>query len=56
MCPGERKTLIRRDTCSPVVIAALFTEAKTGKQPKCPSTGGDEEDVAHIQWNAGLGH
>ena len=25
-------------TCTPVFIAALFTIAKTWKQPKCPST------------------
>ena len=32
------KTLIRKDTCTPVFIAALCTIAKTWKQPKCPST------------------
>ena len=32
------KTLIQKDTCTPVFIAALFTTAKTWKQPKCPST------------------
>ena len=26
------------DTCTPMFIAALFTIAKTWKQPKCPST------------------
>ena len=26
-----------RDTCTPVFIAALFTIAKTWKQPRCPS-------------------
>ena len=31
------KTLIRKDTHIPVFIAALFTVAKTGKQPKCRS-------------------
>ena len=33
------KTIIRRDPCTPVFIAALFILAKTWKQPKCPSTG-----------------
>ena len=33
------KTLIRKDTCTPMFIAALFTIAKTWKQPMCPSTG-----------------
>ena len=32
------KTLLERDTCSHIFIAALFTIAKTWKQPKCPST------------------
>ena len=38
MYPEKMKTLIRKDTCTPVFIAALFTIAKTEKQPKCPST------------------
>ena len=32
------KTIIPKDTCTPMFIAALFTVAKTWKQPKCPST------------------
>ena len=36
--PEKMKTLIQKDTCTPVFIAALFTIAKTWKQPKCPST------------------
>ena len=32
------KTIIQKDTCTPMFIAALFTTAKTWKQPKCPST------------------
>ena len=31
---------IERDTCTPMFIAALFTIAKTWKQPRCPL--GDE--------------
>ena len=31
------KTMIQKDTCSPVFTAALFTTVKTWKQPKCPS-------------------
>jgi len=30
--------MTRKDTCTPVFIAALFAIAKTCKQPKCPST------------------
>ena len=32
------KTIIQKDTCTPVFTAALFTIARTWKQPKCPST------------------
>ena len=32
------ETKIEKDTCTPLFIAALFTIAKTWKQPKCPST------------------
>jgi len=32
------KTTTRKDTCTPMYIAALFAIAKTWKQPKCPST------------------
>ena len=39
------KTLIQKDTCNPVFIAALFAIAKTWKQPKCPSR---EEGVKKI--------
>ena len=32
------KTIIQKDTCTPVFIAGLFTIAKTWKQPRCPLT------------------
>ena len=32
------ETKIERDTCIPLFIAALFTIARTWKQPRCPST------------------
>ena len=34
----QRKTVIQKDTHTPMFIAALFTITKTWKQPKCPST------------------
>ena len=47
MWPGKpslgiypEKAIIERVTCIPVFIAALFTIARTGKQPRCPSTDG----------------
>ena len=36
ICPEETK--IERDTCIPLFIAALFTIARTWKQPRCPLT------------------
>ena len=32
------KTTTQKDTCTPMFIAALYTIAKTWKQPKCPLT------------------
>ena len=32
------KTIIQNDTCTPMFTAALFTIARSWKQPKCPST------------------
>ena len=32
------KTMTLKDTCTPMFIAALFTIAKTWKQPKCSLT------------------
>ena len=32
------KTIIEKDTCTLMFIAALFTIAITWKQPRCPST------------------
>ena len=40
-----QKTMTRKDTCTPMFIAALYTIAKTWKQPKCPST---EEQIKKI--------
>ena len=34
------KIIIQKDTCTPMFNAALFTIAKTWKQPKCPLTEG----------------
>ena len=32
------ETKIEKDTCIPLFVAALFTIARTWKQPRCPST------------------
>ena len=47
------KTLIRKDTRTPMFVTALFTIAKTQKQPKCPSTDEWIKKMwyGYIQWN-----
>ena len=40
------KTFLEKDTCTHTFIAALFTIAKTWKQPKCPST----DDWIETMW------
>ena len=32
------KTIIQKESCTPTFTAALFTTARSWKQPKCPST------------------
>ena len=34
---NTEETRIKRDTCTPVFITALFIIARTWKQPRCPS-------------------
>ena len=41
------ETTTHKDTCTPMFTAALFTIAKTWKQPKCPST----EEWIKKMWN-----
>ena len=46
------KTITQKDTCTPMFIAALFTTARTWKQPRCPLTGEwIKKRGAYIQWN-----
>ena len=42
------KTIIQKDTCTPMFTAALFTIAKTWKQLKCPSTEEQIKKMWHI--------
>ena len=48
------KTIIQKDTCTPMFIAALFLIARTWKQPKCPST--EEQIKIHIYNGILLSH
>ena len=50
------ETKIERDTCIPLFTAALFTIDKTWKQPKCPLTEIDKENVIHIYNGILLSH
>ena len=43
------KTIIQKESCTTMFTAALFTIARTWKQPKWPST--DEWIKKNIQWN-----
>ena len=42
------KNIIQKDTCTTIFIAALFTKARTWKQPKCPSTDEWIKNMWHI--------
>ena len=42
------KTIIQKESCTRIVIAALFTIARTWKQPKCPSTDEWIQKMWHI--------
>ena len=41
------ETIIEKDTCTPMLIAALFTIARTWKQPRCPLT---DEWIKKLQY------
>ena len=42
------KTIIQKELCTTMFIAALFTIARTWKQPKCPSTDEWVKNMWHI--------
>ena len=45
------ETKIERDMCTPKFIAALFTIARTWKQPRCPSADKWIRKLWYTQWN-----
>ena len=45
------KTIIQKESCTIMVIAALFTIARTWKQPKCPLTDEWIKNGTYIQCN-----
>ena len=44
------ETIIQKDTCTPMFIAALFTIARTWKQLKCPT----DEWIKNIHRHNGI--
>ena len=44
----SEKTIIQKDSCTTMFIAALFTIARTWKQPKCPSSDEWMKKMWHI--------
>jgi hypothetical protein len=46
--PKEHKTGYSRHTCTPMLIAALFTIVKLWKQPRCPTTDQQIEKLWYI--------
>ena len=49
--PEKTKTLIHKNTCTPMFTAALFTRAKIWKQPKRPSTDECIKKMWYISYN-----
>ena len=46
ICPKETK--MEKDTCIPMLIAALFIIARTWRQPRCPTTDKWIESLGYI--------
>ena len=42
------KTIVQKETCTTMFIAAVFTVARTWNQPKCPSTDKWIKKIWHI--------
>ena len=51
-----KKTVIQKDTCTPMFNAAVLTMSRTGKQSRCPSPGKwIKKCGTYIQWCVGGG-
>ena len=51
--PKTPETLIQKNLCTPMFIAAQFTIAKLWKQPKCPLVmNGSNNCGTFIQWHS----
>ena len=47
----DLKARTRRDICTPMFIAALFTIAKRWKEPKCPSADEQINKIWSVTYN-----
>ena len=56
LCIYLKKTIIQKDTYTPMFIVTLFTMAKTWKQYKCPLTEENKEDVVPMYNGILLSH
>ena len=54
--PKNLKPHIQKDICTPIFIAALFTVARTWKQPKCPTIDNWIKKLWHIYNGILLSH
>ena len=54
--PRDTGMLFRRDTSTPMFIAALSTRAKVWKEPKCPSTDKWIKKIWYIYYGVLLGN
>ena len=43
----KMRTLVQKDTCTPMCMAALYTVAKTRKQSICPSTNENTQEMEY---------
>ena len=48
------ETKIEKDTCIPMFIVALFTTARTWKQPRCPLTDGWIKKLWYLYTHDGI--
>ena len=58
LTPGHipEKTVVWKDTHTPMFLAALFTIARIWKEPKCSSKNHHKKDVVHIHNGTLLNH
>ena len=51
ICPQDTDAVKRRDTCTPMFIAAMSTIAKLWKEPQCPLKDEWIKKMWFMEWN-----